>query len=170
MADAVDLSELLALVNDLLAAAEETDETIMLHLRNLGNFTMAMARAELEDVKFTGALDSSFVVEADKRALEVSIFPQVEHTVFVRRGTKPHWAPIGPLKLWAQVKLGDKNLAYPVQRSIATRGTSVESLRKRGTMGNPWPERVVQRSDFNQAVEKTMKDIARDIEVDIVKS
>lgn len=42
---------------------------------------------------------------------------------YVEKGTRPHWAPIGPLKLWAIRKFGDERIAYMVQRKIAARGT-----------------------------------------------
>lgn len=41
----------------------------------------------------------------------------------VEFGTRPHWAPIEPLKLWAKRKLDDESLAYAVQRKIARVGT-----------------------------------------------
>lgn len=46
-----------------------------------------------------------------------------EYVWYVEEGTDPHWAPIGPLKLWAIRKLGDERAAYAVQRAIAKRGT-----------------------------------------------
>lgn len=170
MADAVDMSQFAQFIKALRETVGKTDTIVVLHLQRLGAKTMAFARAELKDIEYTGGLAGSFVVETNHPALQVSVFPQIKRAVFTRRGTKPHFAPIGPLKLWAQVKLGDKNLAYPIQKSIAKEGTSIQSLRKRGTKSNPWPERVTQRSDFNQAVEKTMKDIAQKIEVSIVDS
>lgn len=42
---------------------------------------------------------------------------------FVENNTRPHWAPIQPLKLWAIRKLGDERIAYAVQRKIAKKGT-----------------------------------------------
>lgn len=56
------------------------------------------------------------------------------HAVFVEFGTKPHWAPLPPLKAWAERKLRAKfkpkdraaaaeQLARAVQRKIAARGT-----------------------------------------------
>jgi len=82
-------------------------------LQVLGNQTREFARDELADVRYTGALDSSFVVEATT-PLERQIYPTAEHAGFIRDGTRPHWAPIAPLRAWAAVKLGDANLAYPV--------------------------------------------------------
>jgi hypothetical protein len=48
---------------------------------------------------------------------------QVPYARYVEEGTAPHWAPIGPLLLWARRVLGDERAAYRVQRAIARRGT-----------------------------------------------
>lgn len=37
-------------------------------------------------------------------------------------GTRPHWAPIGPLRLWAARKFGNERIAYAVQHKIAREG------------------------------------------------
>lgn len=42
---------------------------------------------------------------------------------FVELGTRPHWPPIRPLKLWAKRVLGDEGAAWAIQRKIARRGT-----------------------------------------------
>jgi len=136
-------------------------------LTMLGNQTVEFAKDELSDVRYTGALDSSFVVETDTVRLETQVYPTAPHSVYVREGTKPHWMPIGPLKAWAAAKLGDANLAYPVQRSIAMQGTSVYQLRKRGTKGNPWPERVIARGDFQSALNTMTERLGTQIEARI---
>ena len=41
----------------------------------------------------------------------------------VEEGSRPHWAPIAPLKLWARRKLGDERAAYRVRWAIHLRGT-----------------------------------------------
>ncbi len=41
----------------------------------------------------------------------------------VEMGTKPHWAPIDPLKLWARRVLGDEKAAYAVRGKIKRVGT-----------------------------------------------
>jgi len=136
-------------------------------LTMLGNQTVQFAKDELSDVRYTGALESSFVVETDAARLETQVYPTAPHSSYVRDGTRPHWMPIGPLKAWAAVKLGDANLAYPVQRSIATEGTSVYQLRKRGSKSNPWPERVIGRGDFKSAVNVMAERLGTEIEVRI---
>ncbi len=42
---------------------------------------------------------------------------------FVEENTRPHWAPIQPLKLWAIRVLGDERAAYAVRWHIAQFGT-----------------------------------------------
>lgn len=49
------------------------------------------------------------------------------YVTYVEEGTPPHWAPIGPLKLWAMRKFGDERVAYAVQRQIARYG--IKSVR-----------------------------------------
>lgn len=133
----------------------------------LGNQTREFARDELADVRYRGTLDSSFVVDVDRAKLEANIYPTAEHAAFVREGTPPHWAPIGPLRAWAAAKLGDANLAYPVQKGIAQSGTSMYQLRKRGTKGNPWPERTIERGDFQSALNIMAERLGTEIEARI---
>jgi hypothetical protein len=54
------------------------------------------------------------------------------YAVAVEEGTRPHWAPIGPLKLWARRVLGDEDAAYAVQAAIARRGTRAQRFFARG--------------------------------------
>ena len=42
---------------------------------------------------------------------------------YVEQGTRPHWPPIKPLKLWALRKLLDERIGYAVQWKIARSGT-----------------------------------------------
>lgn len=49
----------------------------------------------------------------------------------VEEGSRPHWAPIEPLKLWAKRKLGDESIAFRVQRAIARHGTRAHKMFER---------------------------------------
>lgn len=49
----------------------------------------------------------------------------------VELGSKPHWAPIGPLKLWALRVLGDEGAAYAVRWKIKQKGTKGAFMFKR---------------------------------------
>lgn len=46
-----------------------------------------------------------------------------EYVDYVEEGTEAHWAPIGPLKIWAMRALGDEKAAYGVRAKIAKSGT-----------------------------------------------
>lgn len=148
----------------------ESDGTVrkatMGELVPLADFAKFLCKEELDDVRYTGALESSFVTEPEPHKLRVLVYPTAEHAMYVRMGTRPHWAPIGPLKLWAAAKLGDEQLGYAVQRSIAREGTSVYQLRKRGTKANPWPERVAARGDMQQAAKAAADRIGHGIKVE----
>lgn len=50
---------------------------------------------------------------------------------YVEFGTRPHWAPIAPLKLWAIRKFGDERMAYVAQQRIAFIGTQPVEMFKR---------------------------------------
>jgi hypothetical protein len=54
--------------------------------------------------------------------------PDAKHAVFVLEGTRPHWAPIEPLKEWARRKLGDADIGYAVQHKIARQGTDARDF------------------------------------------
>ena len=47
----------------------------------------------------------------------------MEYVDYVEWGTRPHWAPIQPLKIWALRKFGDERIAYRVRATIARHGT-----------------------------------------------
>ncbi|HID24791.1 MAG TPA: hypothetical protein EYP14_20660, partial [Planctomycetaceae bacterium] len=83
------------------------------NLHRLGGRVRYFCKVELEDTRTTGALERSFVVRPlrNPAAVGIVIYPTAKHAIFVRRGTRPHWAPIAPLKRWAAVKLGDPNAA-----------------------------------------------------------
>lgn len=50
----------------------------------------------------------------------------------VEEGSRPHWAPIGPLKLWARRKLGNERAAYAVRWAIHLRGTKPVQMFTKG--------------------------------------
>lgn len=50
----------------------------------------------------------------------------------VEDGSRPHWPPIEPLRLWAKRKLGDEGAAFPVARAIAKRGTKGHHMFEKG--------------------------------------
>ena len=51
------------------------------------------------------------------------------HAMFNDQGTKPHWAPIGPLRKWAALR---KINPYALQQSIAKKGTKASHYQSEG--------------------------------------
>jgi hypothetical protein len=146
-----------------LDAEPSVKKAMIQNIANLGQFGLHLCKSELKDVRYTGALEGSFVVEINDADIEARIYPTASHSMFVRTGTRPHWPPPGPIKSWAAAKLGDESLGFLVSRSIAEHGTSVFQLRKRGTKENPWPERVVNTGAFQNALRRTTDHIGSDV-------
>ena len=83
-----------------------------------------------------GRLGGSIQVQRQARSVKLSprlrgqaarvtyiVGTPLRYAASVEFGSVPHWAPIGPLKLWAKRKLGDEGAAYAVQKTIAKKGT-----------------------------------------------
>lgn len=138
------------------------------NLTALGGRVIYFCRQELADVRYTGALEQSFTADVDSDKTSLTVYPRAKHAAFVRPGTRPHWAPIEPLKRWAAAKLGDERAAYPVRWSIRTHGTSMYQQQKRGTKANPWPLRVVARGDFATAMRATAERLGKDLAAGVV--
>jgi len=165
----VDASELEALGEHFVSLEDTIRGIIYDNIKDLTELARDLSKAELEDVRYTGALENSLTVTVSKSNLMGAAYPTAAHAIYVRTGTRPHWAPIGPLKRWAAAKLGDEKAAYPVQRSIAQHGTSVWQLYTRGTKANPWPVRVIERSDFQQALQLAAQNTGQQISVELVQ-
>ncbi len=66
----------------------------------------------------------------------------VEYVTYLETGTRPHWPPIAPLKLWAIRKgLGEK-AAYAVQAAIASRGTPAVQMFHKAWQADGGEQRV----------------------------
>lgn len=124
--------------------------------QQLGKTVMWVMRNELEPVRYTGALERSVdtFIEATRSEVKITVGPTVPHALYIRYGTRPHWAPIAPLKRWAMWKLGDENAGYAVQRSIAKHGTSRWAEKLYGTKANPYDERTMRRPETKLAVKR----------------
>lgn len=74
---------------------------------------------------FDGTLKKAITSKTRNLYGEVGIGESAEKYGYVQEyGRKSHkLPPVGALKKWARVKLGDENLAYPLARSIAAKGT-----------------------------------------------
>jgi len=53
----------------------------------------------------------------------VYVGSQAPYAQAVDEGSRPHWAPIAPLKRWAARVLGDERIGYAIRWAIARRGT-----------------------------------------------
>lgn len=62
---------------------------------------------------------------------EVGVGPAAPYGVCVHEGTRPHFPPIAALKQWAERKLGNPALAYPIARHIAKVGTKANPFMQR---------------------------------------
>ncbi len=83
------------------------------------------------------------------------VWVDVGYGIYVHEGTRPHWAPIRPLKLWARKKFGDERIAYAVQRVIA----------RRGTKANPFMQRAIDKdkNKINKRFDKALDNIIKKI-------
>ena len=160
----IDTSQVRSLAERMRERPREFGAIIEASLRALGSRVAFVMRREMEAVKYTGAMERSVSVAVrGGREAEVEIGPTAKHAVFVRFGTKPHWAPIAPLKRWAAWKLGDEKAAYAVQRSIAKFGTSRYAERLYGTKSNPFTERTLASGITRAAIQNTARRLAVDM-------
>jgi hypothetical protein len=81
-----------------------------------------------------GLLRGSIMTEirGTSAALQGVVLTASPYAHFVEEDTRPHWAPIAPLKLWARRVLGDESAAYAVQHAIAVRGTRGKHMFRQG--------------------------------------
>jgi len=71
-----------------------------------------------------GSIQSSVeTVRGRVTSFRGTVMSAAPHILPLEHGSRPHWAPIAPLRRWARVVLGDERLAYAVQWAIARRGT-----------------------------------------------
>lgn len=141
------------------------------NLRTVGGTVAAKERLVLDVVKYKGALARGVSTEytASYPNYQIKIAPTGAHARAVRTGTRPHWVPLGVLKEWARWKLGDESAAYPIQKSIAKKGTSVW-LERKGLgertnygVGYDYPGRTLQRGDVQLVIERTSQRIPLDL-------
>lgn len=155
------------LIARLNSAPRTTADLIEKNLRTVGGTIAAKMRKELDVVKYRGTLARSVSTEysAAHPYYTIKVGPTAKHAAIVRTGTRPHWAPIGPLKEWARWKLGDESAAYAVQKSIAKKGTSMYLMRKglaektEYGYGLDYPGRTLARNDVQLMIERTSRRI-----------
>lgn len=148
-------------------APHTSADLIEKNLRTVGGSLARAMRKVLEVVKYRGTLERSVSTQysAEYPYYTIKVGPTAPHTQVVRTGSRPHWAPIGPLKEWARWKLGDESAAYAVQKSIAKKGTSMFLLKKgigertEYGIGFDFPGRTMQRGDVQLMIERTSQRI-----------
>jgi hypothetical protein len=79
----------------------------------------------------TGLLRNS--IQSEVRGVSTTAIRGVVATALVyglpvEHGSRPHFAPIGPLKYWARRVLGNERAAYAVRWAIARRGTPARHM------------------------------------------
>lgn len=101
-------------------------------LQWIGNDIVAAIKRYLDDenINVEGDIKKSLNAQVDMQAGQIvlRVGPNVKHAIFRHEGTKPHWAPIGPLRNWVVKKLGftgkeAEQVAYQIQWNIAEEGT-----------------------------------------------
>lgn len=79
-----------------------------------------------KNISVDGDLKKSVTSALDepRGSFRLEIGPSVDYAPFVQFPTRPHWAPIAPLKRWVRRKFGgDERDAYAVQWKIRNEGT-----------------------------------------------
>lgn len=162
----------LAIADRLRRAPRTLADFIEKNLRSLGGTLVRAMRSELSVVRYTGETERSVSVEytAAPPLYTLKVGPTAKQREVIRTGARPHYAPIGPLKKWAQWKLGDETLAYPIQKSIARYGTS-RYLERKGIgervaghgIGLNYPDRTLARGDAKLALDRTGQRLSADI-------
>lgn len=105
---------------------------------DLGEKVTDAVRRGMRDAADAGFAKSQEEAPADRGTLLQSGIPPkwvgdtlwwgyvADYSLFVEKGTAPHWAPIEPLQGWARRVLGDESAAWAVQRKIASEGTDAQ--------------------------------------------
>ena len=106
----------------------------------------------------TGQLRASIHTEpATADTMEARVGTNVKHAWPMETGSKPH--PVDPRVLmnWAQRKLGNKNLAYPIAKAIARKGVQGRKY----MIGAFEEKKEVFGQNMRQALETIMNIIIR---------
>lgn len=148
-----------------------TPQIVESNFRSLGVKITRIMQRKLEPVAYKRNLMASVSSEIDVAKMTLAVGPTAPEAKYVFYGTRPHWAPIEPLKEWARWKLGDEKLGYAVQRSIAYYGTNQGYLKKglHGAWQSPYGigldfiRLTIEDGGFKSNVEGTAKRIGADL-------
>ena len=114
------------------ALRQEIAQAVEAELERVGQEIVRdiVLRIEQEGLEMDGTLKKSVTYrvwrEAERYLLEVGAYAR--HAPFIKLGTRPHWAPIEPLRYWVRKKLAVRppaleGVARAVQHAIARKGT-----------------------------------------------
>jgi hypothetical protein len=120
--------------------SDAVDEAVEETLRRFGLILERRIKEELDakDITVSGQAGTggrggikgsvSHAIDQERGAVVLKVGPTVDYAIYVLEGTRPHWAPIAPLKTWTRKKLGVSSeeldeVAYKVQAKIAREGT-----------------------------------------------
>ena len=94
-----------------------------------------------------GDLRKSIVYETRRNGSRntLKVGPSVKHAIFVHEGTKPHWAPLGALLLWAKRVKPKLN---PVERTFFAKRVQFKIARV-GTEPHPFLSEVFEEESPN---------------------
>lgn len=107
-------------VVDMLGAAAEGMNGVVLERLTVASTFVAELMKTKAPVGVEGALRDSIVPVIDSSAMTAEIKPLARYADAVETGSKPHWAPIDPLRAWAEMH--GMNV-YTLRASIAKKGT-----------------------------------------------
>jgi hypothetical protein len=114
--------------NGLFGRLEDYPVIIEQENRNFLEIVMAHLLRLVRDytpVGSTGLLSGSISSEIQGQGISLTgiLGTPLPYAESVEKGTKTHWVPIEPLKLWAMQKFGDEEIAWAVRSKIAKVGT-----------------------------------------------
>ncbi|NBC16712.1 MAG: hypothetical protein GVY18_05260 [Bacteroidetes bacterium] len=123
-----------------MASAQRLQERISAAIEaELRRFGLELERAVVKylddnEVNVTGTLRKRVTSEVKRVAdsIRLTVGVKLRYAIFVHEGTKPHWAPLDPLKRWVKKKLGIsepaqiEDVARRVQFKIAREGTEAQ--------------------------------------------
>ncbi len=119
------------LINKFRRFPQEMRQVVDANFQTLGIKVINIMQRKLQVARATGREQGSISAEYDPGQMTLEVGPTAEHAKYTFYGTRPHWAPIAPLKEWANLRFGDESIAYKVRWSIHLYGTS------RGYLGKP---------------------------------
>ncbi|MEP0004579.1 MAG: hypothetical protein ABJ387_03500 [Balneola sp.] len=117
------------------ADRKKIEDAIEAELYDFGQDLVATAVDYLErkNINMDGDIMKSVQAEVEKLKddFRLQFGANVRHAIYVHEGTKPHWAPVKPIRQWVHKKLNLrgkelKNVTFLVRRKIAREGTKAK--------------------------------------------